>query len=129
MIYALLLLLTAFILLPVGWMLTAALKPDTAPIFTNPPEWFPTSHWRWETFSEALFSSDDPYLQYAFNSTLLVVVNVVGQVLSCSLVAYPFARLQFRGRGPLFAVLLGTMLLPAPVLLIPQYLKEHIARI
>jgi multiple sugar transport system permease protein len=122
LVYGLLLLLTVFILLPVSWMLTAALKPDTAPMFTNPPDWFPTTYWRWQTFADALLNPDDPYLQYAFNSGILVAVNVVGQVIACSLVAYAFARLQFRGRGILFAILLGTMLLPAPVLLIPQYL-------
>jgi multiple sugar transport system permease protein len=121
-VYGVLLLLTGFILLPVSWMLTVALKPDTAPIFTFPPEWFPTQYWRWESFQEALLDPDDPYVQYALNSLLLVTVNVIGQVLSCSLVAYPFARLQFRGKNVLFMLLLGTMLLPAPVLLIPQYL-------
>ena len=39
--------LTAFILLPVGWMLTAALKPDLEPVFTPTPEWFPTDFWEW----------------------------------------------------------------------------------
>jgi len=121
-VYGVLLLLTGFILLPVSWMLTVALKPDTAPIFTFPPEWFPTQYWRWESFQEALLDPDDPYVQYALNSLLLVTVNVLGQVLSCSLVAYPFARLQFRGKNVLFMLLLATMLLPAPVLLIPQYL-------
>ena len=46
-VYALLGLLCLFILLPIGWMLTAALTPDTAPIFTFPPEWFPTQYWHW----------------------------------------------------------------------------------
>ena len=41
-VYAVLILASLFILLPIGWMLTAALKPDTAPVFTFPPEWFPT---------------------------------------------------------------------------------------
>ena len=122
LVYAALGVLTLFILMPIGWMLTAALKPDTAPIFTFPPEWFPTEYWRWETFSEALLDPDDPYLQYSFNSLVLVTVNVIGAVLSCSIIAYPFARLQFRGRDLLFTLLLATMLLPAPVLLIPQYL-------
>ena len=47
---------------------------------------------------------------------------MIGAVVSNSLIAYPFARLRFRGRNVLFVVLLGTLLLPAPVLLIPQFL-------
>ena len=49
-------------------------------------------------------------------------MNMIGAVVSNSLIAYPFARLRFRGRNILFIVLLGTLLLPAPVLLIPQFL-------
>jgi multiple sugar transport system permease protein len=122
LVYAMLAVLVGFILLPVSWMLTAALKPDTAPIFTNPPEWFPTQYWRWQTFADALLNPDDPYLLYSFNSAVLVTVNVVFAVIANSIIAYPFARLRFRGRNLLFGILLATMFLPAPVLLIPQYL-------
>ncbi|MBA3778053.1 MAG: carbohydrate ABC transporter permease [Chloroflexi bacterium] len=122
LVYGLLLVMTAFILLPLGWMLTAALKPDTAPVFTFPPEWFPTEYFHWQTFVETLTATDDPYLQYAFNTSILVFVNMVGAVLSNSLIAYPFARLRFRGRNLLFSLLIATLLLPGPVLLIPQFL-------
>ncbi len=121
-LYLMLLALSLFVLAPIGWMLTAALKPDTAPVFTYPPEWFPTRYWHWSTFTEALLDPSTPFLRYALNSGLLVVLNVVGSVLSCSIIAYPFARLRFRGRGPLFSLLIATMLLPGPVLLIPQFL-------
>ncbi len=121
-LYAVLLGLTAFILLPICWMLTAALKPDTAPVFTYPPEWFPTEHFRWQTFQDALLDPDDPYLRYALNTVFLVMMNIVGAVLANSLIAYPFARLRFRGKNMLFTLLIATMLLPAPVLLIPQFL-------
>lgn len=124
-VYGLLALLSAFVLLPIAWMVTAALKPDSAPVFTVPVEWFPTEHFRWETFSEALLDPDKPYLLHTFNTMILVTVNVVGAVISNSLIAYPFARLRFRGRTVLFAVLLGTLLLPGPVLLIPQFLLYY----
>jgi ABC-type glycerol-3-phosphate transport system permease component len=121
-LYALLALLSLFILMPIGWMLTAALKPDTAPIFTFPPEWFPTEHWHWQTFADALLNPTQPFIVYAGNSLLLVTLNVVGAVLSNSLIAYPFARLRFRSKDTLFSIVIGTMLLPGPVLLIPQFL-------
>jgi ABC-type glycerol-3-phosphate transport system permease component len=121
-LYALLALLSLFILMPIGWMLTAALKPGTAPIFTFPPEWYPTQHWHWQTFADALLNPLQPFIIYAGNSLLLVTFNVVGAVLSNSLIAYPFARLRFRGKDTLFSIVIGTMLLPGPVLLIPQFL-------
>jgi multiple sugar transport system permease protein len=119
-VYSLLILASLFILLPVGWMLTAALKPDTAPVFTFPPEWFPTKYWNWETFREALFK--EQFIRYTANSAFLVFMNVIGVVISSSLIAFPFARLRFRGKNALFTFLIATMLLPAPVLLIPQFL-------
>jgi ABC-type glycerol-3-phosphate transport system permease component len=122
LVYGLLVVLALFILLPIGWMLTAALKPDTAPVFTYPPEWFPSRHWEWQTFVRVLTDPDEPYGRYALNTGLLVFINVVGSVVSNSLIAYPFARLRFRGRNVLFGLVLATMLLPAPVLLIPQFL-------
>ncbi|NKF31024.1 carbohydrate ABC transporter permease, partial [Pseudomonas sp. BGM005] len=63
-----------------------------------------------------------PFHVYILNSLLLAVLNIVGNLLSCSLAAYAFARLQFRGRKFLFALMLGTMLLPGQVVLIPQYI-------
>ena len=121
-VYGLLLLLTAFILLPIGWMVTAALKPDTAIIFTFPPQFFPTEFFHWQTFADALFDEDEPYMRYVANTTFLILVNMTFAVVSNSLIAYAFARLRFRGRDRLFAVVIATMLLPAPVLLIPQFL-------
>ncbi len=114
--------LALFILLPLGWMLTAALKPDNVPVFTFPPEWFPTEYWNLGTFVDALTQPNEPYARYALNSFLLATLNIIGAVLSNSLIAYAFARLEFRGKNVLFGIVLATMLLPAPVLLIPQFL-------
>ncbi len=122
LLYGLALVLCLFVLMPIGWMLTAALKPDTAPVFTFPPEWFPTQFWHWETFVKALTNPDRPFLRYAANSALISGFAIVGAVVSNSLIAYPFARLRFRGRDKLFALVLATMLLPGPVLVIPQFL-------
>jgi len=55
------------------------------------------------------------------NSLIVAVLSVIGNVVSCTLAAYAFARLRFRLRGPLFALMLATIMLPAHVVLIPQY--------
>jgi multiple sugar transport system permease protein len=123
--YGILLLLSAFILLPLGWMLTVALKPDRVPYFTVPPEWFPTQYWRWENFPRALLDSVQPFLRYTLNTLIIAAGNIVGTLFSCSLVAYAFARLRFRGSELLFNVLVITMLIPWQVLMIPQFLLFH----
>ncbi len=54
------------------------------------------------------------------NSLLIAVLSVVGNVVSCSLAAYAFARIDFPGRKFWFALMLGTLMLPSQVTLIPQ---------
>lgn len=123
--YGILILLSAFVLLPLGWMLTVALKPDRTPYFTIPPEWLPTRYWQWDNFRRALFDSVQPFLRYTLNTLLIVVGNMAGTLFSCSLVAYAFARLRFRGSAFLFNLLIITMLIPWQVLMIPQFLMYH----
>jgi len=63
-----------------------------------------------------------PFWRYVATSLFLVILNLVGTLLSCSLAAYAFARLQWPGRTFCFALLLGTMMIPAQVTMIPQFL-------
>ena len=63
-----------------------------------------------------------PFWRYVGTSLFLVILNLVGTLLSCSLVAYSFARLQWPGRSVGFALLLATMMIPAQVTMIPQFL-------
>jgi multiple sugar transport system permease protein len=125
LIYAFLLLLCLIIILPVGWMLTVALKPDRLPVFTIPPEWYPTEHWEWNNFLRVLTSPNRPFFRYALNTMVIVLGNLAGTILSCSLVGFAFSRLRFRGRDFLFTVLIITMLIPWQVLMIPQFLMFH----
>ena len=114
--------MAATILLPLGWMITTALKPAAAPVFTPTPQWFPTEHWEFGNFARALLDPNRPFWRYTLNTLVIVALNMVGTVASCSLVGYSFARLRFRGRDFLFGVLVITMLIPWQVLLIPQFL-------
>ena len=90
-VYLGLIALSAFIILPLGWMLTVALLPDNTSIFTSPPRWFPTEFWHWENFERALFNPQRPFALYLFNTVFLEVFVVFGSVVSCALVAYPLA--------------------------------------
>jgi multiple sugar transport system permease protein len=121
LMYVLLLGVCSFILLPVAWMLTAALKPDLEPVFTPTPEWFPTKFWEWDNFRRVLTESM-PFLRYMINTTIIVVGNIIGVLISCSVVGFAFARLRFRGSKVLFYILIITMLIPWQALMVPQFL-------
>jgi multiple sugar transport system permease protein len=119
--YVLLILVCGFILLPVGWMLTAALKPDLEPVFTPTPEWFPSRWWEWKNFHRVLFETM-PFFRYMINTMIIVTTNIFGVLISCSLVGFAFARLRFRGSKVLFYLLIVTMLIPWQALMVPQFL-------
>ena len=121
LMYAFLLGVCSFILLPVAWMFTAALKPDLEPVFTPTPEWVPTEFWEWDNFRRVL-TDVMPFLRYMINSTIVVVASIMGVLISCSLVGFAFARLKFRGSKVLFYILIITMLIPWQALMVPQFL-------
>ena len=75
---------------------------------------------QWENYKEVL--SKPQTLIYLRNTLILVVANTAGTLLSSSFVAYPLARMRFRGKGFVFTVILGTMMVPTATLVIPQYL-------
>lgn len=120
--YASLLFLSGFVLLPVLWMLTAALKPRYAPIFTLPPQWVPTRYWDWSNFWHILNGSVFPIVRYVLNTSVILAGNLLGTLVSCSLVAFAFARLRFVGRNIMFYVVIVTMLIPWQALIVPQFL-------
>ena len=62
LLYGILLSLSAFIVMPLLWMFTTALKPDLTPIFTIPPEFFPSKYWEWGNFVRALTNPGQPFL-------------------------------------------------------------------
>jgi ABC-type glycerol-3-phosphate transport system permease component len=118
LVYAVLILLSALVLLPVLWMLSTALKPQSQ-IFAFPPIYVPHPV-VWSNFVDALTS--EPFALYARNTMFLVVVNVIGQVVSCTLIAYGFARLRFPGRNVLFMIMLATLLIPDQITMIPLFI-------
>lgn len=110
--------LSILFLVPFLWALSTSLK-DEGNVFAFPPQLIPeTLHWR--NYVDALTTV--PFGRYALNTLFLVVVRVVGNLLSCSLVAFSFARLRWRGRDVVFFILLATMMVPHEVTLIPQYI-------
>lgn len=120
-IYALLVGFGVVVLLPLSWMLTAALKAVGEPVYTIPTSWFPTS-FHVENFWTVLTNPAYPLWLPAWNTIRLVVVNIVGVIFSNTLVGYAFARLRFPGKEAIFRLVILTMLLPGVVLMIPSFL-------
>jgi len=75
---------------------------------------------RWANYTQAWSSA--PFNRFLINTLIVTITCIIGEVLSCSLVAYSFARLRWPGRDVLFVVLLATMMLPRPVTMIPVFL-------
>lgn len=106
------------IMIPFFWMLSTALKEQSA-VYAYPPQWIPIPP-QFRNFYDALTLI--PFTTYATNTFIIVSFVLLGTLLSCSFAAYGFARLRAPGRDFIFMVLLATMMLPGAVTLVPLYL-------
>src|SRR5215213_597195 len=104
-------------LFPFLWMLLTAFKdmPQSPQV---PPHWLPNP-WVWENFPESLTAL--PFGRAYVNSAYIVAVVVVATLLTASMAAYAFARIDFPGSQPLFILFLATMMVPRQVTIIPLY--------
>jgi multiple sugar transport system permease protein len=108
-------------LLPVVWVVVTSLKP-TADIIRVPPEWIP-----WpatlEPYFEVLFSSSrTARIGRAFVNSIIISLGTVALVIGTSaLAAYPLARMRFPGRNLVFVMIVGSLMIPNAVVLVPQY--------
>ncbi|WP_299088749.1 carbohydrate ABC transporter permease [uncultured Metabacillus sp.] len=105
------------ILLPVWWMFATSIK-HMGEIMQYPPTFIP-KEWHWENYLETWKAA--PFTRYLFNTLLITVFVVLGNVLANSFIAYGFAKIRFKGRNFLFAVVLATMMIPGFVTMIPHY--------
>jgi len=121
-IYALILSGALALCVPLLWLLSSSFK-DTARIFLFPPQWIPDP-WRFENYTQVF--EQIPFVRFYWNTILVTVLAVSGQMFSASLVAFGFARLRFPGRDLLFLVLLCTIMIPYHVTLIPTFVPFRI---
>lgn len=114
------LVMLAVMLYPLIWMISASFEPS-AQIFVN-PGLLPMS-WTLENFQRGWYPLQDLSFTRIFaNSIIISTLGAVGNIVSCTMAAYAFGRLQFRFRGVLFSIMLLTIMLPYQVLIIPQYI-------
>ncbi len=117
-VYLLCILGSVLMLIPLAWLVRSSVM-SLGQIFTFPPEWIP-SPWRWENYPQALTSI--PFFRYFVNTLVILVPSVLGTVVTSTLAAYGFSRLQWPGRDIVFGILLTTLMLPYAVTLIPTFL-------
>lgn len=109
----------AFIMvLPFLWMVSSSLK-DSSQVFQLPPQWIPNPP-VWDNFKTAWEAI--PLGQYYWNSIVVCGLTTIGQLITSILAAYVFARLDFPGKDVIFLVILGTMMIPEQVKMIPTFI-------
>jgi multiple sugar transport system permease protein len=105
------------ILSPVWWMVSTSLK-SMQEIYRYPPTVIPEV-FHWDNYIKAWLSA--PFTRYLLNTVFLTVIGVATNITSNSFIAYGFSKIRFPGREVMFAVVLGTMMIPGFVTLVPQY--------
>ncbi|WP_285241186.1 carbohydrate ABC transporter permease [Arthrobacter sp. G.S.26] len=113
-----LVLAAGLMLYPLLWMVASSFRPE-ALIFRDPsliPTEVDTSH-----YADGWTALAHPFHVFLANSAIIVAGSLLGNLVTCSMAAYAFAKLEFRGKGLLFGALLLTLMLPMHVVLVPQY--------
>ncbi len=117
--HALMLTIAAIFMLPFYWMVISAFKANNE-IFTATITWFPNPI-RWENVPALFNRPDFPFLRQFWNSVFYAGMVTIGTLLSCSIAAYAFACLRWKGRDLVFGLTIATLLIPAIVLFLPTY--------
>lgn len=118
--YLVLLSLAAFLIAPFVWMVLVSLHESKAPI-PDLSQILPKRP-HFENYSTVLFMPDIPVFRFLLNSVIVTVSVVCGQLLVCSMAAYGFSRLRFRGREPIFTLFLLSLMFAGPITQLPVYL-------
>lgn len=118
LIYVLLIFFGIAFLTPFVWMVSTSLKLP-AETMRLPPQWFPSAI-QWHNYPDAIHAMGY-FWRYAANTLIICTLSVIGTVVSSSLAAYGFSRIEWRGRDKIFLVLLATMMIPFPVVMVPLY--------
>jgi multiple sugar transport system permease protein len=122
-LHALLVVGALIFLLPLFWLVTTALKPQSE-IYVFPPDFFPKTL-RWQNFPDGWTYEGMLWPRWLVNTLFVTAMVMLGVVVSSSLCGYGFARLRFPGRDIWFMMVLASIMLPPQVTLIPLYVGYH----
>ncbi len=118
-IWLLVVLALAFaVMLPFIWMIVTSLKSPTE-VFAYPPTWIP-KEFQWSNYVEMWNKA--PFGRYFMNSAIVAICVTIGQLTSCVLAAFAFARMDFKGKNTMFMIFLSTTMISSQVTLVPTYL-------
>lgn len=115
--YALMFLLSLFMIFPFLWMISTSLKFDSQ-VFTVPIQWIPNPV-NWSNYSKVW--TEEPFFTFYKNTAFVAVCATAGQVFISALAAYAFAKLRFAGKNFIFGLYIATMMVPWHTIMIPQY--------
>lgn len=107
-------------LLPLLWMMTSSVK-STNEVFSVNWKWLPEV-WRWDNYFTVWTDPDVSMLNAYMNTGFITVVSTVCQLVIASLAAYAFAKINFQGKGVVFAMFLATMMMPTEVTIVPRFI-------
>jgi multiple sugar transport system permease protein len=117
--HAVLLLICVLAVAPFLWMLSTSLKsPEAATAY--PPQFVPDPV-QWHNYADVFRHGKANFLLWTRNTVVIALLAVVGTTISSAIVAYGFAKIRFPGRGPLFVIMLSTMMLPFPATMVSLF--------
>ncbi len=120
--YFILIVVAFLTIFPFLWMVINSFN-STSNIFTIPPKIVPDMFLKPEMFSNyATVLREFHFGKYTLNSFIVAGGSAIGQLLTCTLAGFAFAFMKFRGKNIIFALLLGTMMIPVQVTIIPEFL-------
>jgi multiple sugar transport system permease protein len=114
---ALKLIIAFVVLFPIIWMILTALKPSSE-VISWPPLLLPRQ-WEWSNLLRV--EQAGPFVRWYLNSLLIAAATIAGNLVFGVPAAYAFARMRFRGRNIAFIMVLGSLMIPSEVLLIPLF--------
>lgn len=117
-LYILLITIAIVMIFPFYWMVITSLQPLSA-VYKYPPEFFPSQ----PTFDnyKTIFSRFN-FLRFTLNSLFVATTAALGQLFTCSIAGFAFARMKFKGKELFFGLILATMMVPVEVVIIPEFL-------
>jgi multiple sugar transport system permease protein len=116
--YVLLVLGALVVLVPLFWMISTSLKSE-GELFLFPQPLLPAVP-QWRNYADVWVIQ--PFTRFFLNTGFITLLAMAGEIITCAVVAYGFSRFRFKGREVLFGILLGTMMLPGIITLIPTFL-------
>ena len=119
LVYVILLIMTAAMVVPFLWMLSASIKSDREVFLMNPFVWIPEVP-KWENYIEIW--TKIPMLKFVENTVFLTIVVTLLQLLTSSFAAYSFAKLDFKHKNALFLAYIATIAMPWQVYMVPQFI-------